>query len=50
MTFADPGLVTAQQGNVGLILNMTAATAAGVYSTTTAATGDSNYTLTVSGT
>ncbi|HQZ61296.1 MAG: hypothetical protein IPQ17_10765 [Xanthomonadales bacterium] len=50
VTFADPGLVTAQQGNVGLILNMTAATAAGVYSTTTAATGDSNYTLTVSGT
>ena len=49
VTFADPGLVTAQQGDVGLTLNMANATAAGVYSTA-AATGDSNYILTVSGT
>lgn len=50
VTFADPGLVTAQQGNVALTLNMTNATASGLYSTTAAATGDSNYILTVSGT
>jgi hypothetical protein len=50
VTFLDPGLVTAQQGSVGLSLNMTNATAAGLYSTTAAATGDSNYILTVSGT
>lgn len=50
VTFLDPGLVTAQQGSVSLTLNMTNATAAGLYSTTAAATGDSNYTLTVSGT
>lgn len=50
VTFVDPGLVTAQQGNVALTLNMSNATAAGVYSTSTAATGDSNYVLTVSGT
>jgi hypothetical protein len=50
VTFLDPGLVTAQQGSVGLSLNLTGATAAGLYSTTAAATGDSNYILTVSGT
>ena len=50
VTFADPGLVTAQQGNVALTLNMTNATVAGLYSTSGAATGDSNYILTVSGT
>jgi hypothetical protein len=50
VTFLDPGLVTAQQGSVGLSLNMTGATTAGLYSTTAAATGDSNYILTVSGT
>jgi hypothetical protein len=50
VTFADPGLVTAQQGNVALTLDMSNATAAGVYSTSAAATGDSNYVLTVSGT
>jgi hypothetical protein len=50
VTFLDPGLVTAQQGNVSLTLNMTNATAAGLYSTTAATSGDSNYTLTVSGT
>ncbi|MFA7320905.1 MAG: hypothetical protein WC000_05515 [Dokdonella sp.] len=50
VTFLDPGLVNAQQGSVALNLNMTNATAAGVYSTTAAVSGDSNYILTVSGT
>ena len=50
VTFLDPGLVNAQQGSVALSLNMSNATASGVYSTSAAATGDSNYILTVSGT
>ena len=50
VTFADPGLANAQQGNVALTLNMSNATAAGLYSTSNSATGDSNYILTVSGT
>ena len=50
VTFLDPGVVNAQQGSVALNLNMTNATAAGVYSTTAAVSGDSNYILTVSGT
>jgi len=50
VTFLDPGLVNAQQGNVGLNLNMTNATVSGLYSSGAAVTGDSNYILTVSGT
>ena len=50
VTFADPGLVNAQQGNVALTLNMTNALVSGLYSSGAAATGDSNYILTVSGT
>lgn len=50
VTFADPGLVNAQQGNVALTLNMTNALVAGLYSSGAAVTGDSNYILTVSGT
>lgn len=50
VTFPDPGLVNAQQGDVGLRLNLSNATAAGLYSSSAAATGDSNYVLTVSGT
>ena len=50
VTFADPGLVNAQQGNVALTLNMANATASGLYSSSASATGDSNYILTVSGT
>jgi hypothetical protein len=50
VTFPDPGLVNAQQGSVGLSLNMTGATVSGTYSSGAGATGDSNYILTVSGT
>lgn len=50
VTFPDPGLVNAQQGDVGLSLNMSNATASGLYSSSAAVTGDSNYILTVSGT
>jgi hypothetical protein len=50
VTFADPGLVNAQQGNVALTLNMTNATTSGVYETNATGTGASNYILTVSGT
>jgi hypothetical protein len=50
VTFPDPGLVNAQQGDVGLSLNLSNATAAGLYSSSASTTGDSNYVLTVSGT
>jgi hypothetical protein len=50
VTFLDPGLVNAQQGNVALTLNMTNALAAGVYETNATGLGASNYILTVSGT
>jgi hypothetical protein len=50
VTFPDPGLVNAQQGNVALTLNMTNALVSGLYSSGAAVTGDSNYILTVSGT
>jgi hypothetical protein len=50
VTFADPGLVNAQQGNVALTLNLTNATTSGVYETNATGTGASNYILTVSGT
>lgn len=50
VTFADPGLVTAQQGNVQLTLDLTNATTAGVYETNASGSGATNYTLTVSGT
>lgn len=50
VTFADPGLVNAQQGNVALTLNLTNALVSGLYSSGAAVTGDSNYILTVSGT
>lgn len=50
VTFADPGLVTAQQGNVALTLDLTNATSAGLYETNNTGLGASNYILTVSGT
>jgi hypothetical protein len=50
VTFPDPGLITAQQGDVGLSLDLSNATTSGLYSSSAAATGDSNYILTVSGT
>ena len=50
VTFPDPGLGTAQQGNVGLNLNLSNATNSGLYSSGAGATGDSNYILTVTGT
>ena len=50
VTFADPGLVNAQPGTVGLTLDLTNATTSGVYETNASGTGASNYTLTVSGT
>ncbi|HXD83194.1 MAG TPA: hypothetical protein VN599_02070 [Rudaea sp.] len=50
VTFADPGLVNAQQGNVALTLDLSAATVAGLYETNNTGTGASNYILTVSGT
>ncbi|HZP65080.1 MAG TPA: hypothetical protein VFB32_02115 [Rudaea sp.] len=50
VTFADPGLVNAQQGNVALTLNLSNATTSGLYETNATGTGASNYILTISGT
>jgi hypothetical protein len=50
VTFADPGLVNAQPGNVSLVLDLTNATSPGTYETNSTGNGASNYILTVSGT
>jgi hypothetical protein len=48
--FTDPGLETPQYGGVQLLLDVSSATTAGVYSTTALGEDDANFTIEITGT